>query len=342
MNRSHTPIIKRHVNMDFSPASTLAWMQDKCDYKASLNAMSFSFPIGENYFIKSVKFYQDKIRDQELKARTRGFIYQEAMHNKEHARANKLLLDVYPDGKLMEGITKVLLDISRRYTPHSTQLATTCALEHFTAIFAHALLSRQEEFLAESDGVYANFWLWHAVEESEHKSVCFDVYEHIFGKGLLSYLHRVAIMLLVSIFFTLSVGIGFAVIRFKQRLSQLRLKVKDSNSTKGKSSRVRGAAKLSALFKGVAPSNYFDYYRRTFHPDDTDSSKLINKWKVKYAELGPAIGIGYPTDVTLPSDFNAQAYLQLNPDVASARVDPAEHYLRHGYKEGRAYRHDLS
>jgi predicted metal-dependent hydrolase len=26
-------------------------------------------------------------------------------------------------------------------------------------------------------------WLWHAVEEAEHKAVCFDVYQQVCGKG---------------------------------------------------------------------------------------------------------------------------------------------------------------
>ena len=38
------------------------------------------------------------------------------------------------------------------------------------------------------------------------------------------------------------------------------------------------------------------------------------------------------------SDFNPQAYLQMNKDVAEANVDPYEHYSKNGYKEGRAYK----
>ncbi|PBQ06070.1 glycosyl transferase [Pseudomonas congelans] len=44
---------------------------------------------------------------------------------------------------------------------------------------------------------------------------------------------------------------------------------------------------------------------------------------------------------TLPSDFSAVDYLRLNPDVASAGVDPAQHYLDHGRAEGRKYQ-DIS
>ena len=41
----------------------------------------------------------------------------------------------------------------------------------------------------------------------------------------------------------------------------------------------------------------------------------------------------------LPQDFDAEAYYRLNPDVAVAKLDAAEHYLGHGKLEGRRYRY---
>jgi ectoine hydroxylase-related dioxygenase (phytanoyl-CoA dioxygenase family) len=56
------------------------------------------------------------------------------------------------------------------------------------------------------------------------------------------------------------------------------------------------------------------------------------RWRKPVAAALPAIEI--------PPDFDPQAYLQLNPDVAAAKIDPAAHYLRYGMREGRAYRTD--
>ena len=39
----------------------------------------------------------------------------------------------------------------------------------------------------------------------------------------------------------------------------------------------------------------------------------------------------------LPVDFDANSYLALNPDLQKAAVDPIEHYLLNGCKEGREY-----
>lgn len=40
----------------------------------------------------------------------------------------------------------------------------------------------------------------------------------------------------------------------------------------------------------------------------------------------------------LPPDFVAEEYLILNPDVAAAKVNAVEHYLKNGQHEGRTYR----
>jgi hypothetical protein len=40
----------------------------------------------------------------------------------------------------------------------------------------------------------------------------------------------------------------------------------------------------------------------------------------------------------LPAEFDPQLYLDTNPDVAAAGMDPADHYLKHGKSEGRRLR----
>jgi hypothetical protein len=44
-----------------------------------------------------------------------------------------------------------------------------------------------------------------------------------------------------------------------------------------------------------------------------------------------------PAPATLPTDFSPDRYLKLNPDVAVSGADPGQHYLEHGFYEGRRY-----
>lgn len=53
---------------------------------------------------------------------------------------------------------------------------------------------------------------------------------------------------------------------------------------------------------------------------------------------GPVEARNVTAAMVLPSDFDPEAYLFHNPDVAAAKVDAAQHYLVHGCREGRRYR----
>jgi predicted metal-dependent hydrolase len=150
-----TPIIRRRVNIDFESAKTPGWHPSRRELEDFLNAISLVFPPGEKFFIESVQNYQDKITDPVLKEQVKRFIYQEAMHTKEHNRANRLLDQSYPYGNDIEKFTGTILSLTQRFTPKAIRLAVTCALEHFTAILAELLLRNQEQFIAESDPAFA-------------------------------------------------------------------------------------------------------------------------------------------------------------------------------------------
>ena len=132
------------------------------------------FPPGEKFFIDSVQHYYDRIKDPVLKEQVRRFIYQEAMHSKEHARCNLALQRALPDGYKIEKHIGTTLAVVRFINFKSTQLAITCAFEHFTAVLADNLLKNQESFLADSDPEFASAVLWHVVEvKPEHKAALF-------------------------------------------------------------------------------------------------------------------------------------------------------------------------
>jgi predicted metal-dependent hydrolase len=77
-------------------------------------------------------------------------------------------------------------------------LAITAALEHLTALLARQVLEDDARRLAPMHPDMAPLWRWHALEESEHKSVAFDVLRHVAPSRAL----RVAAMALDSFFLT--------------------------------------------------------------------------------------------------------------------------------------------
>jgi len=109
---------------------------------------------------------------EEIKA----FTTQEVIHSREHLAFNRQAVDSgYDLSKLDERIGKRLAVTKSK--PLTVSLAATMALEHFTAILAHQLLS-DPSHLRGADFKAADLWRWHACEEIEHKGVAYDTWLH--------------------------------------------------------------------------------------------------------------------------------------------------------------------
>lgn len=278
---TQVPIIRRRVNIDFAASHADDWHRGSKEFEHLLNALSFVFPAGETFFIESVRNYLDKIRDPVLMEEAKRFIYQEAMHTKEHARSNRVLKQTYPYGEEIEKLTERALRIARRITTKEGRLATTCALEHFTAMLSDDLLRKQAWLIAESDPAFSALWLWHAVEETEHKAVCFDVYRHVVGKGVLSYLLRIFAMFMTSLIFMVVLLIAFRKVAKMNRQA-----ARAGSATDASSQQPTKAPRVSYLLLDSSWKLYFDYYRYSFHPWNHKNAHLINEWKKRYADFG--------------------------------------------------------
>ena len=140
---------------------------------ALYNALSATFPEGEAFFVESVRKFRDgappKLAD-EIKA----FTTQEAIHSREHAAFNKAAAEAGYDLKPLEDRVHWRLGLVAERPPIAS-LAATMALEHFTAILAHALL-KDSRHLDKAEPEAAALWKWHAAEEIEHKGVAYDTW----------------------------------------------------------------------------------------------------------------------------------------------------------------------
>ncbi len=132
--------------------------------------------------MRSVRHFRDQITDPDLKRQVNGFIGQEAMHGREHRAFNDRLDQLGYPTKRVERFTAegpghpraARCRRSRTWPPpprSSTsppRWPSSCsASEETRALFGH-------------DEV-RNLFLWHTLEESEHKAVAFDVYKAVGG-----------------------------------------------------------------------------------------------------------------------------------------------------------------
>ena len=261
----------RRMDFEFADDTSRYWYRNSPFLTTFWTTLSALFPEGETFFVDSVRNYRKQITDPLLKAQVSGFIGQEAMHSKEHTAFNKLAEKHGLPANKLDKELGVLLRLTRRFVPKKSQLAVTVALEHYTAILAEQLLRDPSHQANIQDPEALKLWMWHALEENEHKIVAYDVYRLIGG----GYFHRVITMLIVTLFFFAVVGSG-----------HLRLLAADRKLTDFRGN-LKGFWYLwgpKGLFPKLLPQ-YLDFFRPGFHPNDHDTVQLLDDWREKM--LGP-------------------------------------------------------
>lgn len=260
---AHFPV--RRMNFDFADTGKYWWSGDPF-MTTFMNNLSSLFPYGEKFFVDSVRDLRDEIKDPQLQKDISAFIGQEAMHSKEHATYNEYAEKYNVDLRTLELRIKVLLeDIAPKVTSKKMRLAATCALEHFTATMAEQILRREDLSMQITDPRMYKLWLWHAIEENEHKSVCYDAYQAVGG----GYFQRTGVMLATTaIFLGVIAWFQIDLMRKDGQLFNWSSWKYGLKTLFGKNGYVRGLIKP-----------YLDYYKPGFHPTHHESRELENYWR---------------------------------------------------------------
>ena len=148
------------------------------------NALSMSFPAGEQAFIDSVRdclpMLPAEAQYDALRASAKNFIAQEATHRRIHERFNAVLAQQGLVNHWQDWIPKRIAKFKAKGVHPLNFLATTVAFEHMTAILADVMFEHPE-LLANATPDMQALWLWHGSEESEHRSLAFDLYTAVGG-----------------------------------------------------------------------------------------------------------------------------------------------------------------
>lgn len=267
--RASTPaqvkIEPRRMDFDFHEVPR-HWADNNPVLTHFFNALSLTFPDGERFFVDSVRALRDRVTDKKRQEEISGFIGQEAMHSLEHNTFNDMLAGQGYEAQADAGqqYAKERIAGAQKYLGKKQQLAATAALEHITAILANGLL-RDPDFIASLDPSVRDLWIWHAIEETEHKAVAYDLLQDVNDDYRLR----------VSLFLTTTTALGAYAAAYTYAFLK-----KDGLH---RNPRVLGKG-LWSLFgwKGYLTRlipDYLDYLRPGFHPWDEDNSDLIREWK---------------------------------------------------------------
>ena len=269
--------VRRDLAFDLPPDRATNWHGMGEQVSVFMNTLSIVVPHGERFVIDALRHYRDTgaIRDPELQEAVRAFIGQEAMHGREHDEFNAMVAAAGLPAAELEDEVKRLLDGLQAVLPASFQLSATCALEHWTAIMGGMLLDNPQVFDG-SEPRYRDMWMWHAMEETEHKGVAFDVYRAVVGDGVKAEAIRaLGLVLATAIFWA-------HVFRFHPKMMRA-LHAQQRTANKGRTrtlrQRLRGAVELAQFTVGTKPGflrqlvpEFLSYFRPGFHPWDTDNS----------------------------------------------------------------------
>lgn len=253
-----TDLVVRRLLIDLEAPFERHWCGGDAFRSALFNALSMSFPVGEQFFIDSVRAGFKLLppgQQDSFRAEVQGFVGQEATHRRLHALFNSHL---ERQGLVNEWGPRALerMKLLGGQDPRH-MLAITAAHEHFTAILADWML-RNADLMGSTDQRLSTLWLWHSAEESEHKATAFDVYQATGGNHAwrLKWFRRVTVIFLGD--------------TLRQTVLNLR-----RDGTLWKWSTWASAAGYLFGKRGLIRQTYRpwrDYKRRDFHPSQHDST----------------------------------------------------------------------
>lgn len=226
--------------------------------------LSATFPPGEDFFVRSVRNFSDQVTDPELQEQVRGFVGQEVTHGREHRELNARLQEMGYPTRRVDAFVKWSLEDAERRVPAKLRLAYTAALEHYTATIAEALLRKPEAQRLLGDTEVRSILLWHALEESEHKAVAFDVYRHVGGtERMRRWGFRIMTVGLLGL---VVIATALSLLTDRSAYNPVRL--------------VRSLARLrhSPFLERDVIQHLRAYGREGFHPDDFDATDLLERW----------------------------------------------------------------
>lgn len=181
-------VVRRLPDFDYLAAlqANRIWHRSGVWITHFLNGLQSVFPVGERFFIETARegiarLKQQGLLEPQLFEDYERFAQQEGTHARHHAKWNAALAQIgYPRLREHDEQTHRMHLWFGRHLALRTRLAIIAAAEHYTTCLAHAIYSKGT-FIWDMTPPFQNLLLYHAMEEVEHKAVCFDLYQKSSG-----------------------------------------------------------------------------------------------------------------------------------------------------------------
>jgi len=259
-----------------------------------LNAVSIVIPASENVVIHTLKETRPLLTDPVLKEQVGEMIAQENWHSFSHRKYNEWLTRIgLPAPELAVWYVGTMQRIKRavdsKIGPKAWLPLIVCG-EHNAVCMMEYFLERPKLF-AQMHPHFRQAWLWHFVEELEHKGSSMDMWHDT--RHIYNYKRWV-----------LNAAFALYMVRFKITLLLIVVKLLNHDKQLWKLKTLKDAVGFLFGWDGLHVRTFLPllrFFKPNFHPWDHDTRYLINR----YAKLIEGEHMGELQAVQIDSEFKA-------------------------------------
>jgi len=153
--------------------------------------ISMTLPYLEPYLVRTMRAALEHCTDPVVAQEVRQFIGQEAQHYRQHAVLNDIIRSISPELEGLREIEDQLEADYQRFTQTKSLKFNLAYAEGFeAATFAGGRANFRNKVFDRLETIQntdlLRLFIWHALEEVEHSTVTFNIYDHLYG----DYLYR--------------------------------------------------------------------------------------------------------------------------------------------------------
>jgi len=171
----------RKLDFNFTGETPFQWQPDNPRFATTLNASSF-FAVGfERFVVKTMREAMRFITDPDILQEARLFQAQEGQHGYAHKLHIDSMILHYPT--LKETLARAYQHFDALFDNKSMQfrMAYVANMESTFPPVMNFMIENREALFSKGSKNISSLFLWHAVEETEHRGSASTIYDHIAG-----------------------------------------------------------------------------------------------------------------------------------------------------------------
>ncbi|MDW5609717.1 metal-dependent hydrolase [Mycolicibacterium sp. D5.8-2] len=175
-----TELQVRRVRFDFAGDDVpFVWHPTRPAFAMQCNLISFFAPGFEKFIVDATREAIPLIRDRAVVDEATAYLRQEAQHSAAHASHIRALARRWPGLRQTANEVTASFDRLTATNPLAWRLGYTAVVEATFTPYFKVFLDHEDKLFAPGDERVASLFLWHFVEEIEHRSSALRVYDAV-------------------------------------------------------------------------------------------------------------------------------------------------------------------